>query len=65
MLKTYIFTLKLFVSACTIYYAVKTMKKAGYIVIYLYENKVLYCKALRCESIKNNKKVVFRLCQTC
>ena len=22
------------------------------------ENKVLYCKALRCETIKNNKKVV-------
>ena len=35
MLKTYIFTLQLFVSAGTIYYAVKTMKKAGYSVIYL------------------------------
>ena len=23
------------------------------------ENKVLYCKALRCETIKNSKKVVF------
>ena len=23
------------------------------------ENKVLFCKALRCEIIKNNKKVVF------
>ena len=23
------------------------------------ENKVLYCKALRCETIKNNKKVVY------
>ena len=23
------------------------------------ENKVLYCKALRCETIKSNKKVVF------
>ena len=23
------------------------------------ENKVSYCKALKCEKIKNNKKVVF------
>ena len=34
MRKTYIFTLQLFVFACTIY-AVETMKKAGYSVIYL------------------------------
>ena len=31
----HIFTLQLFVSACTIYNAVKTMKKAGYSVIFL------------------------------
>ena len=24
----------------------------------VYENKVLYCKALRCETIKNNKKLL-------
>ena len=28
------------------------------------ENKVLYCEALRCETIKNNKKSCFPLCQT-
>ena len=28
------------------------------------ENKVLYCKALRCKTIKNNNKIGFPLCQT-